>query len=132
MAEPARTDIVPIVVYEDIAAAQAYLVEVFGFTAGELHCDGDGTVVHGEVYMGAGTVWMHQVSPAHQMASPGQADDSHGGLSVLVDDVDAHYARSVAAGAHVDGEPSAKDYGLREYGARDLEHHRWWFSTPLP
>jgi uncharacterized glyoxalase superfamily protein PhnB len=22
-------------------------------------------------------------------------------------------------------------YGLREYGVRDLENHRWWFSSPL-
>jgi uncharacterized glyoxalase superfamily protein PhnB len=56
MVEPPRTDIVPIAVYEDIAAAHAYLVEVFGFTPGEVHRDADGVVVHGEVYMGAGTV----------------------------------------------------------------------------
>jgi hypothetical protein len=23
-------------------------------------------------------------------------------------------------------------YGQREYGARDLEGHRWWFASPLP
>jgi uncharacterized glyoxalase superfamily protein PhnB len=66
------------------------------------------------------------------MASPVGAGTSHGGLSVLVDDVDAHYARSVAAGARVDNAPADQDYGLREYGVRDLENHRWWFATPLP
>jgi uncharacterized glyoxalase superfamily protein PhnB len=23
-----------------------------------------------------------------------------------------------------------KQHGQREYGARDLEGHRWWFATP--
>jgi uncharacterized glyoxalase superfamily protein PhnB len=50
---------------------------------------------------------------------------------VIVPDVDAHYARSVAAGARIDRPPTDQAYGLREYGTRDLENHRWWFSTPL-
>ena len=66
------------------------------------------------------------------MASPRGAAPSHGGLSVIVPDVDAHYARAKAAGARIDSEPTDQDYGLREYGARDPENHRWWFSSPLP
>ena len=57
---------------------------------------------------------------------------SHGGLTVIVPDVDAHYARAVAAGARIDRAPTDQDYGLREYGARDPENHRWWFSSALP
>jgi uncharacterized glyoxalase superfamily protein PhnB len=56
---------------------------------------------------------------------------SHGGLSVRIPDVDAHYARVKAAGAQVEREPTDQPYGLREYGVRDLEDHRWWFSSPL-
>ena len=52
-------------------------------------------------------------------------------MGVRVDDVDAHYARARAAGASIDGEPQDMPYGLREYGARDLEGHRWWFSSPV-
>jgi uncharacterized glyoxalase superfamily protein PhnB len=48
-----------------------------------------------------------------------------------VDDVDAHYERSKAAGAEIDRAPTDQAYGLREYGVRDPENHRWWFSTPL-
>ena len=28
----------------------------------------------------------------------------------------------------MESEPSDQPYGLREYGVRDLENHRWWFS----
>jgi len=65
------------------------------------------------------------------MASPRGAAMSHGGLEVVVPDVDAHYAHARAAGARIDSEPTDRDYGLREYGARDPENHRWFFSSPL-
>jgi uncharacterized glyoxalase superfamily protein PhnB len=65
------------------------------------------------------------------MDSPHHAAASHGGLSVRIPDVDAHYARVKAAGAHIESEPTDQPYGLREYGVRDLENHRWWFSSPL-
>ncbi len=126
-----RTGIIPVLTYEDIEAGHDYLVQTFGFTSGGLYRTDDDTVVHGEVRMGDSAVWLHQVAPEHEMASPRGAAVSHGGLSVFVDDVDAHYARSVAAGARIDSEPTDQDYGLREYGARDPENHRFWFSTPL-
>jgi uncharacterized glyoxalase superfamily protein PhnB len=127
-----RTAVIPVLVYEDIEAAHDFLVETFGFTSGGLHRLDDGTVVHGEVRSGDAAVWLHGETAEHEMASPRQAAISHGGLSVMVPDVDAHYARAKAAGARLDSEPTDQDYGLREYGARDPENHRWWFSSPLP
>jgi MerR family transcriptional regulator, thiopeptide resistance regulator len=123
--------VVPVLVYEDIEAAHDYLVETFGLTSGGLHRLDDGTVVHGEVRNGDEPIWLHRVSAEHGMDSPRLAAMSHGGLSVRIADVDAHYARVKAAGATIEREPSDQDYGLREYGARDLENHRWWFASPL-
>ncbi|HEV2368411.1 MAG TPA: VOC family protein [Acidimicrobiales bacterium] len=124
--------VIPILVYQDIEAAHDYLVTVFGFDSGGLHRLDDGTVVHGEVSLGDATVWLHAVSPEHQMDSPQRASSSYGGLSVHIPDLDAHYERVSQAGARIEGEPSDQPYGLREYGVRDLEGHRWWFSTPIP
>jgi MerR family transcriptional regulator, thiopeptide resistance regulator len=123
--------VVPILVYEDIEAGHDYLVSVFGLTSGGLHRLDDGTVVHGEVRNGDAPIWLHQVTAESAMGSPRGAAASHGGLSVRVPDVDAHYARVKAAGAHIEREPTDQPYGLREYGVRDPENHRWWFSTPL-
>jgi uncharacterized glyoxalase superfamily protein PhnB len=50
---------------------------------------------------------------------------------VHIPDVDAHHARTKAAGARIDSEPTDQEYGLREYGVRDPEGHRWWFATPI-
>ena len=95
-----------------------------------LHRLDDGTVVHGEVRNGDFPIWLHQVTAESAMDSPREAAASHGGLSVRIPDVDAHYARVKAAGAHVESEPTDRPYGLREYGVRDLDNHRWWFSSP--
>ncbi len=53
------------------------------------------------------------------------------GLSIMVDDVDAHYAHAVSEGATIVYEPTDMPYGVREYGTRDLENRLWSFMTPL-
>ena len=126
-----KTAVIPVLVYADLEAAHDFLVEVFGFTSGGLHRLDDGTVVHAEVRSGDAAIWLHPETAEHELASPRTAALSHGGLSVVVPDVDAHFARTKASGARTDSEPTDQDYGLREYGVRDLENHRWWFSSPL-
>ena len=127
----ASASVIPILVYEDIEAGHDYLVETFGFTSGGIHRTDDGTIVHAEVRMGDAAVWLHRVTEEHEMVSPKDSAMATGGLEVIVPDVDAHYARSVAAGARIDRPPTDQAYGLREYGTRDPENHRWWFSSPL-
>lgn len=121
--------IIPVLVYRDIAAAQAFLVKAFGFREGRLDRDGEGDIVHAEVHHGADTIWIHRVTAAHGMSAV-RKDSASSGLVVHVEDVDAHFARARAAGAVIDSEPRDQEYGQREYGARDPEGHRWWFATP--
>lgn len=128
---PTRSAVIPVLVYEDIEAAHDFLVAVFGFVSGGLHRLGDGTVVHAEVRAGTNPIWLHAVTAEHDLDSPVRGATTHGGLEVLVGDVDEHHAHSLAAGARIDSPPTDQDYGLREYGARDPEGHRWWFSTPI-
>jgi MerR family transcriptional regulator, thiopeptide resistance regulator len=126
-----QSAVIPVLVYEDIEAAHDFLVGTFAFTSGGLHRTEDGTVIHGEVRMGDAAIWLHVVTEEHQLTTPRGSTHAHGGLEVIVADVDAHYAHSQAAGARIDRAPTDQPYGLREYGARDPENHRWWFSTPL-
>ena len=54
------------------------------------------------------------------------------GLFVEVDDVEAHHAQAVAAGAVVIRPLEDAEYaGMRLYTAEDLEGHRWIFGEPL-
>ena len=116
-------------VYKDIAGAHDFLVKAFGFEPGVVDRNAQGQAVHGEVRAGDTTIWLHRVTAEHGLDSSAMAS---GGLVVEVEDVDAHYQRARAGGAQIKTEPQDQPYGQREYEARDLEGHRWWFATTLP
>ena len=121
--------LIPVLVYEDIEAGHDYLVNVFGFESGGIERTPDGTVVHGEVRTRSGPIWLHRETEG--LKAPKELPAQHGGLSVFVDDVDAHFERVKAAGAAIDREPEDQEYGLRDYGVRDPSGHHWWFSQEL-
>ncbi|GAA4681072.1 MerR family transcriptional regulator [Nocardioides nanhaiensis] len=121
-----------LLVYRDLSAAHEHLVEVLGFGAGPVTRDDDGRVVHAEVHVGDGVVWLHPELTTARLASPATVGSASACLAVEVDDVEAHHARLVAAGARIDYAPTDMPYGVREYGVRDLEDHLWSFQQPLP
>ena len=49
-------------------------------------------------------------------------------LTMIVPDVDAHYARTKREGANIWEDLHETIYGEKQYGATDLEGHRWLFS----
>jgi uncharacterized glyoxalase superfamily protein PhnB len=53
-------------------------------------------------------------------------------IVVGVEDADAHCTYAREHGADLLKEPVDQPYGVREYGARDLEGHLWYFHSPLP
>jgi uncharacterized glyoxalase superfamily protein PhnB len=128
---PAFERVIPILTCQDIPAAHDFLVQAFGFDSGGVHRTPEGQPIHGEVRAGDATIWLHRVDAEHQLDSPLAVDVANSGLVVYVDDVDAHYRHARSAGTRIDSEPVDQPYGLREYGARDLEGHRWWFATPV-
>jgi uncharacterized glyoxalase superfamily protein PhnB len=121
--------IIPVLTCRDIAAAQDFLVNVFGFRGGRLDRDRNGNVIHGEVQHGNQEIWLHRVAPDQGMHAASSATESTG-LVIHVADVDAHFARARGAGAETMSEPRDQPYGQREYGARDPDGHQWWFATP--
>lgn len=128
--EPTLTRRTTLLVYRDIAAAHAYLIDVLGLAPGPLTYEGD-VATHGEVHAGDGVVWLHREAPEHRMVSPLTTGTVTASLAVLVDDVDAHHARVAAIGADIAYEPTDMPYGVREYSLRDPEGHLWSFQTPL-
>ncbi|MDO9454907.1 MerR family transcriptional regulator [Nocardioides sp.] len=132
--ELAPTRRIALLVCRDVAAAHAWLVEVFGFGAGPLtYADDCGGAVHGELHVGDGVVWLHRETPEHRLLSPLATDGNlTASFAVLVDDVDAHHERVAAAGTVIDYPPVDQPYGVREYSARDPEGHLWSFHTPIP
>jgi DNA-binding transcriptional MerR regulator/uncharacterized glyoxalase superfamily protein PhnB len=120
-----------LLVYDDIEAVHDHLVAVFGFGPGTITRDESGRVVHGELHVGDGVIWLHPPSAEHHLASPASLGASTHCMAVMVEDVDRHHEQAVAAGATIVCPPRDMEYGVREYDARDLEGGLWSFMTPL-
>jgi MerR family transcriptional regulator, thiopeptide resistance regulator len=120
-----------LLVYDDIEAVHDHLVAVFGFGPGTITRDESGRVVHGELHVGDGVIWMHPPSARYNLVSPASLGVSTHCMAVMVDNVDQHHEWAVAAGATVVYPPRDMAYGVREYAARDLEGGLWSFMTPL-
>jgi DNA-binding transcriptional MerR regulator/uncharacterized glyoxalase superfamily protein PhnB len=128
MFDPPIRSTTTLLVYDDLAAAHRYLVNTFGLTAGGLEIGPDGRAVHGEVFAGDQSIWLHPSGDGYR--SPQDLGGVSSMVAVSVDDADAHYAYARAHGADLLRAPIDQPYGVREYGARDLEGHLWYFQGP--
>ena len=129
------------VFYDDPRAAIAWLCQAFGFEV-RLKVEGDdGAIHHSELCFGEALVMVggtHGKEPWQQLhRSPLALDGAvTQALALHVEDVGAHHARAVAAGAKIIREPRTDDYGDdywadRSYGALDPEGHLWWFMERI-
>ena len=128
--EPVAVRRLTLLVHRDLEAAQRFLVDVFGFEAGPLTRDEDGRAVHAEVRAGDGLIWLHPESPDHRLASPATSGTASHCMAVDVADVEAHHERTRQRGAEIAYPPTDMPYGVREYGARDVEGGLWSFMQP--
>jgi uncharacterized glyoxalase superfamily protein PhnB len=122
--------------YDDAKAAIDWLSKVFGFELRLLVETGDGAVAHCEMVFDDGLIMIGQAGARPHYRSPRQAGGCTQSLMVFVDDVDAHLARSRAAGAEIFMEPKVSDYGAdywtdKSYGVVDSGGHHWWFVQRL-
>jgi len=118
--------VLPHIVYEDVAKAMAWLTRAFGFIEHYRYGEPDGPAQGAQ--MNLGRAWIMLRSVRAGLASPLRAGHQTQSLTVFVDDVDAHFAHAKSAGAKIVEELHETSYGERQYGAEDLEGHRWLFS----
>lgn len=121
--------ITPYLLYEDGAAAIAFLTSAFGFRETVRHESPDGRVGHAELALGDGQVYLGEPGPDYR--SPKRLGATTVGLYVIVDDVDSHFERAKAAGAEITNEPAEQEYGDRRYAATDPEGHEWFFAQQV-
>jgi uncharacterized glyoxalase superfamily protein PhnB len=125
--------IVPQVPYLNIEAALAFLQRAFGFreVAGQRILTPDGVLVHATLEFAGGVIGIGEQG-GHGAVSPQTGGSESQYISVYVDDVDAHYARAVGAGARIANELRDQvQFGHRTYEALDPEGHRWRFHQLL-
>jgi uncharacterized glyoxalase superfamily protein PhnB len=129
--------VIPMLSYEDPAAALAWLARAFGFKERLRLAAPDGRIHHAEMEAGEGVIML--ANPTRDYVSPKRHREVCeaarkwssvpwvvDGVLVYVDDVDAHFQRAREAGATMLSEPLDDGPG-RLYRAEDLEGHRWMF-----
>jgi uncharacterized glyoxalase superfamily protein PhnB len=124
--------IIPALRYRDGAAAIDWLCTVFGFARKMVVPGEGGKIAHAELNLGNGMIMLGDVETEYGRLVAEKGRSVTQGIYVVVDDVEAHYARAKSAGAEIVIDIKTQDYGGRDYTARDLEGHVWTFGTYDP
>jgi uncharacterized glyoxalase superfamily protein PhnB len=113
--------VTPYLVVPDVAAELDFLERAFGAEVTFKMQGPDGSVSHAEARVGTSMVMLggssERWAPMPCM------------LYLYVEDVDAAYARAVAAGGESIMEPADQFYGDRNGGVRDAFGNQWWVGT---
>ena len=123
----------PLLWYLDPMAAIAWLEQAFGFEAGMVVEDGQGGVIHSELWLLGGYVMVVGPPRGDGAVSPA----TFGGRSTqsvhvqLQSGLDELCARARAAGAKIEREPADQPYGDRVFTCRDVEDHPWSFGQTV-
>jgi uncharacterized glyoxalase superfamily protein PhnB len=106
-----------------VVEACEWLTRVFGFREAFRYGDPVSGV---QVLLGQVCVMLHVAREGS--LTPAQLGYGTQMLTMIVEDVDAHYAKTIAEGARIVEELHETIYGERQYGVEDLAAHRWIFS----
>jgi uncharacterized glyoxalase superfamily protein PhnB len=115
--------ILPHVIYQDLPAAIDWLTRTFGFT--EHYRYGD-PISGAQMYLGNAWIMVNQTKAGY--STPVQLGYGTQMLTIFVENVEAHFERTIAAGARIFEELHETVYGEFQYGVEDLDGHRWLFS----
>jgi PhnB protein len=115
--------VTPYLLVPNADAELAFLKAAFGATEANCQRNADNSVMHAEVTIGDSLVMLGQAG--------GQWKPRTAALYLWIDDVDATYARALAAGATSESEPEDKPYGHRNAGVIDPNGVTWWIGAPV-
>ncbi len=120
--------VVPVLIYEDVAAAVDWLHGAFGFEE-RLRAPGrDGRIVHAQLVVAGGAIMLGRAGAEFRPPTPGVV---HQYVHVRIEGLDEHHARAVSFGARILHEPVDMPFGERQYVAEDPAGHRWTFTESV-
>ena len=124
--------VTPRLVVRGAAAAVDFYARAFGAEqVGEIHEDGNGGIVHVEVRIGDSIVFLTDEGDGPAVAPPSVEGVVTCVLATYWADVDAAWARAVAAGGEVVFDLATQAYGERGGRLRDPFGHQWMLSQRL-
>jgi PhnB protein len=121
--------LVPYLSVDDADAAIRFYVDVLGFTERMRMPGPDGKIGHAELDLGASMIMLADEFDANP--SPKTTGGTPVGLMVYLEDVDAVFAKALAAGATQIEAVEDKFYGDRSGMFEDPFGHRWNVSTHI-
>ena len=129
--------IIPSARYRDAHAAIEWLCRVFGFVKQAVYDGPDNTVAHAQLTLGGGMFMLGFESNGGEFAKNTITLAETGGretvgLSLIVTDCEAVFARAQAAGAEIVQPLLSPEYGGKAFACKDLEGHIWWVGSYNP
>jgi uncharacterized glyoxalase superfamily protein PhnB len=115
--------LLPHVTYKNIPAAIDWLTSTLGFV--EYYRYGD-PVSGAQLRLGAAWIQVNQARGEYR--TPTELGFGTQCLTLLIEDVEQHFARARAAGVNLVEELHETVYGELQYALKDLEGHLWLFS----
>ena len=113
----------PYLVVLDADGEIQFLKSAFGASEISVNRDAKNAVVHAEIQVGDSLLMLGQAGQ-NWKALPAA-------LYLWIPDVDATYARALAAGATSQSAPEDKPYGHRNAGVVDRNSITWWIGAPV-
>ena len=128
--------VIPTLRYQDAADAIKWLCNAFGFRQHLVVPGEDDEIAHAQLVFGNGMIMLASAQEAEcdrlQQPPNGSGNVVSQSSYIIVEDIDKHYARAMAAGAEVVMELKDEDYGGRVYSCRDPEGFLWNFGSYDP
>ncbi len=118
----------PMLSIEGAAQAIEFYKKAFGAEE-TMRFEHAGSVAHAELRIGDSLFMFGEPWPGSAQRSPKELGGSPAGLMIYVDDVDAAFARAVAAGATVVQPVTDQFYGDRSGSLTDPFGHNWTIAT---
>lgn len=128
---PTATAVIPYLTANDAVGALAWYGQAFGAEEQFRVVGPDGLLGHAEFHIGDAVFYLSDEHPAMGVVSPTSLGGTPYAMHLTVTDVDAMYARAVAAGATGQMEPADQPHGARHGTLLDPYGHRWMLSQPV-
>jgi len=124
MANETNVTISPVLHYRDLEAGIRFLTEAVGFREHALHKGPDGEIQYAELELGGAGLGVGRSAGGDSPYELGPT-----AIYVGLDDPDSLFERVAASGAEIVAELTDREYGSREFSARDPEKNVWCFGT---
>ena len=128
--------IIPTMRYKDAPAAIEWLCNAFGLKKHLVVPGENDTIAHAQLSFGNAMIMLGSEND-NEYGNLVRTPNALNGINtqapyIIVEEIDEHYNRAIAAGAKIVLDIKDEDYGGRGYSCKDPEGHLWNFGSYDP